>query len=221
MSRTSKIYLQQLKDWTITYYSELEAVIGDAQSLLDVGCGTDSPVRYISKRPERLVGVDGFQPSIDESNKKNIHDDYVCANLLDIDKHFDQNSYECVMALDVIEHFQKEKGLELLEKLESLASKHVIIFTPNGFLPQEEHSGNILQKHISGWTVEEMRQRGYEVIGINGWKPLFGEFSLPRFWPRRFWTILSRLTQPLVRNHPKHAFQILCVKNIKPPTEYP
>lgn len=205
---------QSVKAWAVTYYQELEKAIGNVDSLLDVGCGINSPIVHISRRPAKLIGVDGFQPSIDESRRKNKHDDYVCSDLLDIDKHFEEKSFDCVMALDVVEHFPKEKGLELLDKMEKLASKRVIVFTPNGFLPQDEHSGNVLQKHVSCWSVEEMRQRGYQVIGINGWKPLLGEFALPRFWPKPLWTLISRLTQPLVRNRPEAAFQILCIKHL-------
>ena len=98
--------------------------------------------------------------------------------------------------------------------MESIASKKVIVFTPNGFQPQNEHSGNILQRHLSGWSVKEMEAKGYRVIGINGWKPLIGEFALPRFKPRRLWTVISRLTQPMIRNHPDHAYAILCIKDI-------
>lgn len=161
-----------------------------------------------------MVGVDGFQPSIDHSRANHFHDDYVNTNLLDIDQVFEPKSFEVVVAIDVIEHFTKEDGHRLLENLEQIASGKVVIFTPNGFLPQNEHSGNILQRHLSGWSVEEMNRLGYRVIGINGWKPLLGEFSLPRFKPRRLWTLISRLTQPLVRNHPEHAFAILCVKEV-------
>ena len=220
MPELLNIYRQRIKEWILSYHTiELEKMIGDTQSLLDLGCGINSPVELISKRPPHLVGVDGFQPSIDESRRNNIHDDYVCAELLDIDNFFETDSFECVMALGVIEHYQKEKGYVLLEKMEKLASQRVIISTTNGFVPQAEHSGNILQKHLSGWSVDEMQQRGYKVIGFNGWKPLHGEYALPRFRPRRFWTVISRLTEPLIRNHPNHAFQILCVKNLQPPIE--
>jgi len=205
---------QKIKDWTVTYHQELEKAIGNVASLLDVGCGINTPIAHVSRRPLKLIGVDGFQPSIDESRKNNKHDDYVLSDLLNIGSHFDTKSFECVVALDVIEHFSKENGFKLLESMEQLASKRVIVFTPNGFLAQDEHSGNVLQKHVSGWSVEEMEQRGYQVIGINGWKPLLGEFSLPRFWPKPIWTVISRLTQPIVRNRPRSAFQILCIKEM-------
>ena len=96
----------------------------------------------------------------------------------------------------------------------AIASKRVIAFTINGFQPQDEHSGNVLQKHLSGWSVAEMRQRGYEVVGINGWKPLLGEFALPRLRPKSLWRVILRLTQYLVRNRPALAYQILCTKDL-------
>ena len=203
-----------LRRWMIPLYQELDQAIGHPGSLLDIGCGANTPLSHLSVRPSRMVGVDGFQPSIDNSRANNYHDDYVNSDLLDIDQSFEPDSFEVVAAIDVIEHFTKEDGLLLLEKMENIASRRVVIFTPNGFLPQNEHSGNILQRHLSGWSVEEMRQRGYRIIGINGWKPLLGEFSLPRYKPRKLWTLISRLTQPLVRNHPEHAFAILCVKEV-------
>ncbi len=202
-----------LKKWLVTYHRELQAAIGDAGSLLDIGCGIDSPLAHLARKPARTVGVDGFMPSIEESRRKGNHNDYVCCDILEVGSKFPAESFECVMALDVIEHLPKEKGLELLRQMEQLSSRRVIIFTPNGFLAQSEHSDNPLQVHLSGWSVQEMRERGFRVIGINGWKPLLGEMALPRFWPQGLWTVISRLTQTLVRNHPEHAFQILCVKD--------
>jgi hypothetical protein len=56
--------------------------------------------------------------------------------------------------------------------MENVAKKKIIIFTPNGFLRQDEYDGDKLQIHKSGWTVDEFKKLGYEVKGINGWKPL-------------------------------------------------
>ncbi len=203
-----------LQGWLYPLQKELNLAIGKTSSLLDVGCGSNTPLKHLSERPSRMVGVDGFQPSIDQSRASNYHDDYAKVDLLEIDQTFEADSFETVAAIDVIEHFTKEDGFKLLEKMEQVASGKVIIFTPNGFQPQNEHTGNILQRHLSGWSVEEMEARGYRVVGLNGWKPLLGEFSLPRFKPRKFWTLVSLLTQPLVRNHPKHAYAILCVKEL-------
>ena len=200
--------------WLNPFYTELDNAIGCAESLLDIGCGTATPLAKLSTRPRLLVGVDGFQPSIDISRANHLHDDYVKCDLLDIDTHFTPDSFDVTVALDVIEHFSKDDGLRLLQKMEAIAKQRVLIFTPNGFLPQNEHSGNILQRHLSGWSAREMEDMGYRVIGINGWKPLLGEFALPKLRPVKLWTLISRFSQPLVRNHPQHAFALLCVKEL-------
>ena len=203
-----------LRRWLITYYDELERAVGAATSLLDVGCGSESPVRHFRRRVPRLVGVDGFAPSVEASRTKGIHHEYFCTDLLKIDDVFAERSFDCVLASDVVEHLPKALGVELIAKMERIARGHVVIFTPNGFLPQDEYDGNVLQRHLSGWNVDEMEAMGYDVIGINGWKPLLGQFALPRFRPASFWRVVSRLTQPLVRNRPHHAFQLLCVKSV-------
>ncbi len=204
-----------IKKWMNNYLSELEKLIGSSGSVLDVGCGENSPIKNFKKRLKFSAGVDGFQKSLNLSKEENIHDEYYCIDILNLKNKFNSNSFNCVIALDVIEHLPKQQGLELIKQMEYISNDKVIIFTPNGFLPQGEHSGNPLQKHRSGWDVEEMRGLGFEVIGINGWKPLLGEMSIPKFRPRKFWMLISRLTQPFVRNNPEHAFQILCVKEIK------
>ena len=193
-------------------FDEIEAAMDMPESLLDVGCGSDSPVQFLRNRPARLVGVDGFLPSIEKSKSKGIHDDYRCIDLANFGVEMSGCSYDCVLSIDVIEHFDKEQGLKLIHEMERVARRRVVLLTPNGFLPQEEHSGNSYQKHKSGWSADELRALGFEVIGVNGWKPILGPFAQPRFWPAPLWRLLSRLSQPLVRNHPEHAFHLLCIK---------
>ena len=134
---------------------------------------------------------------------------------MDAGREFREKSFDCVLASDVIEHLTKEDGQKLIKVMENLATKKVIIFTPNGFLYQPAHDGNEYQKHLSGWSVKEMKNLGYRVIGINGWKPLRKEFAEIRFKPVFIWIIISNLTQILVRYFPSHAFAILCVKEFQ------
>lgn len=194
------------------YRVELERAVGASESLLDVGCGADSPLRHLRRRPARLVGVDGHRPSLEASRRRGIHDEYFEISVLEIDRHFVAGSFDCVVALDLIEHLPKAEGLELIHKMATVSAGRVVLFTPNGFLPQGEYGDNPYQRHRSGWTVDEIRQLGFEVIGINGWKALRGERSALRFRPRVLWGAVSWLTQPIVRNRPEHAFQLLCVR---------
>jgi hypothetical protein len=135
-------------------------------------------------------------------------------NVLEIADYFEPGSFDCVLASDLIEHLEKEDGLKLMRSMELIARKKVIIFTPNGFLPQSAYEGNDYQIHRSGWEIEEMQSFGYRITGINGWKPLRGELAAPRFYPKPLWARISLLTQPFTTRNPHHAFQMLCVKDL-------
>jgi len=198
------------------YFAVLEQTIADGscESLLDIGCGEKSPIFSFSKSIAHTTGVDSHLPSIERSRSEGIHTDYVQMNIADIGNRFAPRSFDCVVALDVIEHFEKEDGLRLLDAMERIARKKVVVFTPNGFVAQPATPDNPHQLHRSGWTVAEMRARGYDIAGIGGWRPLRGAYANPRIHP--FWLTerLSLLTERFFESRPEHAFQILCTKRI-------
>jgi SAM-dependent methyltransferase len=196
------------------YYRALERACDGCESILDVGCGAESPVRFFSGRLRRSVGVDLHEPSLEASRRAGIHGEIVRAGVLEIEERFGPKSFDAVVALDVIEHLSKPEGLRLLAQMESLARRRVVVFTPNGFLPQGALEGNELQRHLSGWDTGEMRALGYEVLGMTGWRPLRGEEALPAWRPRFLWERLARWTEPFVRDRPQAAFQLLCVKRL-------
>jgi hypothetical protein len=190
-------------------------VVGTCESLLDVGCGPHSPIARFSERIPHVVGLDIFEPSIERSRALGIHNDYIIGNVLDITSLVPQKSFDAVVALDLIEHLTKEDGYRLIDGMESVARRKVVIFTPNGFLPQEPYDGNIYQRHISGWSAAEMEERGYHVYGIQGWKPLRGELAAIRNRPKFFWTYVSLFSQLVTETRPDKAFQLLCIKEIE------
>lgn len=194
---------------------ELEkALIGNVNSVLDLGCGPHSDIGYFKKQLERTVGVDLFLPSLNISRENQLHHEYYKIDILSAVEYFGENSFDCVVALDVIEHLEKTDGLRLLDQMETIARKKVIIFTPNGFLEQKPFDGNEWQRHVSGWEIDEMRQMGFDIIGINGWKPLRGPRARIIIRPKSFWKRMSYLSQLYVTKNPLYAFQILCVKNL-------
>ena len=197
-----------------SYNQILEKHICSCSSILDVGCGSSSPIRFISKKMYK-IGVDSFLPSIEKSKKQKIHDKYFNIDVLEIGDKFKENSFDCVIALDLIEHLTKTEGLKLIKMMERIAKKQVIIFTPNGFLEQGIHDNNDYQIHKSGWDVEEMKKKNYKVVGVNGWKYLKGERCNIRFRPKLFWNIFSDLTQIITKYFSKYAFHILCIKLIQ------
>lgn len=202
--------------YNMNYHRVLEKeVVGSCKTLLDLGCGSSSPIQVFSQKLKYTVGVDYFAPSIEKSKKRGIHHEYKTMNVLDVGKVFKANSFDCVVALDLLEHLSKEDGLRLLSLMKKIAKKKAIVFTPNGFLPQEEYEGNRRQVHLSGWEVEEMQNLGFRVIGIQGWKPLSRMITRIQWEPIGLWKLrVIALGQIIVGRQPKRAFQLFCVKEM-------
>jgi len=198
----------------------LKRELRDCDSVLDLGCGPNSPIKYC--RVKYSVGVDVFRPYIEESKKKKIHNKYILKDITRIN--FKPKSFDAVIMIDVLEHLEKEQGRKLLKKAEKWAKKKVIVSTPNGFISQKAIDKNSFQAHLAGWTPEEMRELGYKGYGMAGWKFLRREnisekvnqegdiFSTIRFRPKSFWLIISELTQAITYFFPKLAFEVFYVK---------
>jgi len=191
--------------------NDLAALLEGCDTVLNIGCGT-APLP-LSKRPRLAVGVDAYLPSLRISRGGGMHDEFVLADLRFLP--FKERSFDCVLALDVIEHLEKWEGLALLDVIERIARKQVIILTPNGFLTKGDlEDGNPLQAHHSGWHVSDFEKRGYSVVGRRGLKILRGEHAEIRWQPRIFWGLVAYLSQPFVRTRPELAFHLLARKGL-------
>lgn len=193
------------------YYKKLNQELNNCNSILDVGCGSDSPLRKVKKNLYS-VGIDIFKPSIEASKRKKIHDKYIVSDINKIDKLFKKDSFDAVITLDLIEHLEKKEALRLIKKMEEIARKKVIILTPNGFTKQEEYGDNPFQVHRSGWTVKEFKKYGFTTKGMRGLKWLRGEHASLRFKPWFFWGMISTFSEFFVYFYPPLAYQLFAVK---------
>ncbi len=203
-----------------TFILEIEKHLKDCKTILDVGCGNNSPIGLLEEK-YTTIGIDAYKPSITSSEKQKIHNAYILGDIKKLNTLVKKKSFDAVMALDVIEHLEKDAGYKLLDDMERTARKKVILVTPNGFIPQYNKE-NKLQAHLSGWTVEDFTNRGYQVEGIYGtkfcnilrtdeaelrWKPKF-------FWAL-VWGILVEITHHLyTKKNPKYSIGLLAVKKI-------
>ena len=187
---------------------------GGCDSLLDVGCGGNSPIGKFASEIRYRVGVDTHLSSIERSRGAGIHSEYVIANVLEIGARFPAHSFDCVTLIEVIEHLPREQGEMLLEQCEKIARVKVIVSTPNGFVFQAPMPDNPFQEHVSGWTTEDFRRRGYEVTGTAGWKQFRGPLMRPRWRPHAVFRRLSLVTEAWFEERPGQAFQLLCVKKL-------
>ncbi len=194
----------KLMRYTDCFKKELQG----CNTVLDLGCGYSSPIQYCNITFS--VGVEFFETYLQTSKKKSIHNQYVRADIRKIE--FKPRSFDAVIALDVLEHLSKEEGHELIKKMEKWAKEKVILFTPNGYLWQDGWDNNPLQEHKSGWSVKELRELGFKVVGIDGWKKLRGYTSLIKYKPIHLWSIISDLTQIITYYYPNQAFELFAVK---------
>lgn len=196
------------------YYKSLEKELTGSKTVLDVGCGSISPLSKI-KKSFYSVGVDIYEPSLKKSQEAKIHDKYKLGNVNKINIFFKSKSFDTVLALDIVEHLNKKEGLGLLEKMEKVAKKKVIVLTPCGFTKQDPYGNNPFQIHKSGWSVSDFEKKGYCVYGMRGFKFIRGEYATIKYKPWILWGIFAILSQFVVYFFPKFAYQLLAVKSLK------
>lgn len=186
----------------------------DCNSLLDIGCGFNLPIKKVTSRMVQSVGLDVFEPSLEKAKTHSTHSEFVLEDVKVYLEKMPDKSFDCVMALDLIEHLEKNQGYWLIEQMERLSRKKVILFTPNGFVPQRPYDNNPWQEHVSGWSMEEMKEKGFSIFGFGGYKNWRGErFSIIKK-PRIFWKYVSFYSQIYFYRSPIKAYSILCVKRM-------
>jgi SAM-dependent methyltransferase len=200
------LYLRVFPDSTATLKRELSG----CDSVLDLGCGYFSPIDRCNV--PFSVGVELFEPYLQESKRKAVHTQYIKADIAKLE--FRPKSFDAVVAIEVLEHLTKEEGHELISRMTEWARKKVIVTTPNGQLCQDAYDGNPLQEHKSAWSVEELRKLGFKVFGIDGWKKLRGYKGSVKYPPIFLWMRISDLSQKITYRFPKLAFRLFAIKEV-------
>ena len=200
-----KKFLQSPK-WT----EYLKREISGCDSVLDLGCGYNSLIQICDV--PFSIGVELFEPYVEESRKKGIHHQCIKADIRKIE--FNPKTFDAIIFLEVLEHLTKEEGYRLIKNAEKWARKKIILTTPNGYLNQDVYDNNHLQEHKTGWQVEELKNLGFKIYGINGWKRLRGKRGLIKFRPTLLWRVISDLSQKIVNYFPEYGFQLFAVKKL-------
>jgi 2-polyprenyl-3-methyl-5-hydroxy-6-metoxy-1,4-benzoquinol methylase len=211
MFSNTREYIAKKTDFL--YFYLLRRNLRNMDSVLDVGCGWDSPIGRIS-HTFKSTGIDVYKPALNKSKKRNLHDNYVQGNVLDIGKFFKPKSFDAVIALDLIEHLNKRDALKLIASMERLARKKVLFMTPNGFTDQNDYDTNPYQVHKSGWKADEFKQLGFKVWGLRGLKYIRGNCASIKYKPWIMWGILALISEYLLHFFPTYSYHLFAVKNL-------
>ena len=204
-----------IREWVFKDYDYrrwLKRDLEDCDVILELGCGPTSPLVHIGASC-RTEGVDIWQPYVDMHNRARDYRHCKLGNLLDLDT---SQKYDAVVICDVLEHLNKTDvdAAGLFQKMETIATKKVILFTPNGYIDNDEVDGDPFQKHLSAWEPEDFTSRGYKVVGATGLRWLFGKASRPKYHPYSVCSIIGMLSKPLVYHRPKLAWHSYAVKEL-------
>jgi SAM-dependent methyltransferase len=191
----------------------LAAALRGCGSVADVGCGVESPIRHAGYAG-RCIGIDASPYALREASRLGFHAGLVRAQVGDLTTVLKAKSVDAVVALDLIEHLPRERAEHLLDSLEKVARRRVIVLTPNGFVPQQATPENPFQEHLSGFDVDDFTRRGYDVRGLYGLWFLFGELGAVTWRPRVVWRRVADVTSLAVVRAPRAAFSLLCVKEL-------
>ncbi len=145
-------------------------------TVLDLMCGKGDSVECLSDR--FVTGVDIYEPYINaarEKYKDNVRYMFFVQDSVEYLKGLKDNSVDVTQSIDGIEHLPEEVGLELLNQMERVSKKAIVIFTPDGFTENHPHDawgiqgGDVHQKHLSGWSRTWFEARGYVCEDYTQW----------------------------------------------------
>jgi hypothetical protein len=207
---TLRVYLHQDYD----YKRWLKRDLANCESILELGCGSNSPILQIGYGP-KTDAIDIWPPYIFAHNQKKDYRNCTLCNIMDYQ--FSEKQYDAVVITDVMEHLDKDMviGTGLFGKMELLAKKKVIIFAPNGYIDNDEVDGDPYQKHISAWQPSDYTSHGYKVKGATSIKWILGKAAMPKYHPYSIFAIIAMLSQPFIFNRPNIAWHSYAVKEVK------
>jgi len=172
--------------------------------VLDIACGNGNAFSCFirNRKPTHPIRVGGdiSLSDLKLAKGRSIYTDCVLCNMRELP--FREKSFDIVLSSQSLEHIQKQEGLKLIEEMERIGRKQVIIGTPNGFLAAEGH--------LCGWSADELKALGYKVFGCGS--------QLPGSKFFRLWRLARCMAPSFPFTHwlPNLASQLVAVKHLPP-----
>lgn len=179
--------------------------------ILDLGCGDFqlNPILNSHINFSEFVGIDAY--NFKNNNGYSANAKFVNKLIFEIEDLYPKKYFDIVFALDLIEHLDENQGMSLIKLMKKMSKKAIVIFTPNGFIPQYDPK-NKFNCHRSGWSYEFFKKNNFEITGIYGPKIFRGEFCELKK-PKLLNGILSIISNIcFTRYFPKYDMSLFCSK---------
>lgn len=147
-------------------YDWIRRETAGASCVVDFGAGMFDKLQFVPKMA-RKIGIEVFTPyhAFAAPGIRVVpHDMLRWADFIP------ERDRDCAMILDSLEHLTKEDG-EVLLLTTGIWFKKTLVFTPDGFHEQEDDVtgyGNEWQRHMSGWSAEDLEAHGFTVEAAPG-----------------------------------------------------
>lgn len=185
---------------------------------IDLGCGARSRLPAIAPQL-RWIGVEGDAESVAAARAGGSYEQVIAADITDFDSvrnALNGRDVQLVCLLHVIEHLPRSEAFQLLDRVEALTSRFVLVETPNRFQSQGPEYGNEAQRHLSGWFPHDFEALGYMVRGTGGTRYLRGYAGRPRLpikGGQSLDFVLARLL--VIERAPRHAYGLTAWKDVR------
>lgn len=153
--------------------------------IVDLGCGKGINgflirlSRYLQNA--QMIAMEINEDYIEFCKKYNLYDQIIKKSLPILP--FKEKDINLILCTEVIEHLTKKDGLKLLDEIDRVCKGRAILTTPNMFF--KTMPGDPEDKHLSLWTIDNFRSRGYKVYGLG--------LKLPLLWGDKFLKIKQAL----------------------------
>lgn len=130
--------------------------------IVNLGAGKcESPIssQVLKIQCKQLVNVEVFTPYFNALNHLTYTSPHTNHNTT-IEAWLDSDplpTADIVLMIDVLEHFLSPTAQDVLARVRALAQIGVLVWVPLGKCVQEPYDGNMYQKHLSTWNVEDFK----------------------------------------------------------------
>lgn len=154
-------------------YPYVKEATKNGESLLSLCCGIGFELNDLGT--ENVTAVDVAPQYLEQVIQRCPQAKTVQSDALSYLKEQPDGSVDVISIIDGIEHMDKATGLEVIEQMKRVARKKILLFCPqgdaeDGYLRNEPHNAwgidgaDEHQRHLSGWTADELKELGFTVL---------------------------------------------------------